>query len=254
MVSLEKRTALVTGSSRGIGRQIAFGLAQLGCNIVLHGRNERHLDEVEEPVRSTGVKVYRATGELDSEDGIRSVIKGVLDGPGQVDSRYNTAAIMNPWTAIPEIPLPTWFLTLQVNLFAIVSLCNAFIPGMKEQGFGRIVNLTSGIKETPHLAPYGVSKAAVDKYTQELATSCRGTNVLVNCLDPGWLKTDLGGPNADFPVETVLPGALVPALLEDNGPSGRIYSAQDFKYLDSRGPLNIQFCNEAGREHRRQGA
>jgi hypothetical protein len=56
--------------------------------------------------------------------------------------------------------------------------------------------------------------------------------VLVNYLDPGWLKTALGGPDAMFSVETVLPGALVPALLEDNGPSGRLYSAQDFKYLD----------------------
>ena len=236
MVSLENRTALVTGSSRGIGRQVAFGLAQLGCNVVLHGRNERHLDEVEELVRSTGVKVYRAIGELDCEGGIQSVIKGVMDGPGQVDILYNNAAIMNPWIDITEISISMWLQTLQVNLFAVVSLCNAFISGMKKRGFGRIVNLTSGIKETPHLAPYGVSKAAVDKYTQELAAAYRGTNVLVNCLDPGWLKTDLGGPNADFPVETVLPGAMVPALLEDNGPSGKIYCAQDFKYLDLKKP------------------
>ena len=103
---------------------------------------------------------------------------------------------------------------------------------MKERGFGRVINLTSGIRETPHLAPYGVSKAAIDKYSQELAADCRGTNVLVNYLDPGWLRTDLGGPNAMFDVQTVLPGALVPALLEDGGPSGKLYSAQDFKYLD----------------------
>lgn len=55
--------------------------------------------------------------------------------------------------------------------------------------------------------------------------------MLVNYVDPGWLQTDMGGENAWFPVETVLPGALVPALLEDNGPTGRFYAAQDFKYL-----------------------
>ena len=118
-----------------------------------------------------------------------------------------------------------------VNLFALIELCNAFALGMKDRGYGRIINLTSGIKDTPQLAPYSVSKAAVDKYTQDLAAELQGTNVLANCLDPGWLKTDMGGPDADHKVGTVLPGALVPALLEDHGPSGRRYSAQDFKYL-----------------------
>jgi 3-oxoacyl-[acyl-carrier protein] reductase len=82
------------------------------------------------------------------------------------------------------------------------------------------------------LVPYSVSKAAVDKFTCDLAAELRGTNVLVNYLDPGWLKTDLGGPNADNAVETVLPGALVPALLEDNGPTGQFFAAQDYKVLE----------------------
>lgn len=72
----------------------------------------------------------------------------------------------------------------------------------------------------------------MDRYSRDPAAELEDTNVLVNCLDPGWLKTDLGGPNADYAVESVLPGALVPALLEDHGPSGRIYAAQDYKYLE----------------------
>lgn len=231
MVSLYNRTALITGSSRGIGRQIALGLAQHHCNIVLHGRTAMHLDATEKLLQNTGVTIYKVTGELDSEAGIRSIIAGVAAGPGPIDILYNNAAIMSPWVPVLETPLPVWLQTLQVNLFAVISLCNAFVPGMKQRGFGRVINLTSGIKETPHLAPYGVSKAAIDKYTQELAVDCRGTNVLVNYLDPGWLRTDLGGPNGMFTVETVLPGALVPALLEDNGPTGKFYCAQDFKYL-----------------------
>jgi 3-oxoacyl-[acyl-carrier protein] reductase len=111
-------------------------------------------------------------------------------------------------------------------------MCNAFAPDMKARKYGRIVNLTSGIKDIPQLAPYSVSKAAVDKYSRDLAAELQGTNVLVNYLDPGWLKTDLGGPNAENEVETVLPGALVPALLEDHGPSGRLFAAQDYKYLE----------------------
>jgi NAD(P)-dependent dehydrogenase (short-subunit alcohol dehydrogenase family) len=102
---------------------------------------------------------------------------------------------------------------------------------MKRRGYGRIVNVTSGIKDTPNLAPYGVSKAAVDKYTSDLAAELKDSNVLVNRLDPGWLKTDLGGPDAMYPVEDVLPGALVPALLDDNGPSGELFAAQDYRML-----------------------
>jgi NAD(P)-dependent dehydrogenase (short-subunit alcohol dehydrogenase family) len=121
--------------------------------------------------------------------------------------------------------------TFQVNLFAMAQLCAAFGPGMRERGFGRIVNVTSGIKGQPNLAPYSASKAAVDKYTQDLAQEFAGSNVLVNHIDPGWIKTDLGGPDAWEEVSTVLPGMLVPVLLDDNGPSGRLYAAQDFKGL-----------------------
>jgi NAD(P)-dependent dehydrogenase (short-subunit alcohol dehydrogenase family) len=97
---------------------------------------------------------------------------------------------------------------------------------MRQRGYGRIVNLTSGIRDTPNLTPYSVTKAAVDKYTRDLAAELRGSNVLANYLDPGWLRTELGGPQAPDPVEAVLPGALVPALLDDHGPSGQFFAAQ----------------------------
>ncbi len=139
---------------------------------------------------------------------------------------------MSQWQPMWQIPQLEWLRVFQINLFAMVQFCTAFAPGMKERGFGRIINLTSGIKDIPELTPYSVSKAAVDKYSRDLAYELRGTNVLVNILDPGWLKTDLGGTNADHDVETVLPGALVPALLADNGPTGQFYAAQDYSVLE----------------------
>lgn len=232
MISLENHTALITGSSRGIGQQIALGLAKHGCNVVLHARTIDHLDATSRLLDGLNTTVYKVTGALDRQDGIDSIVAGVADGPGQIDILYNNAAIMSTWMPIEKIPMEEWHTTLQVNLLATIALCNAFVPGMKQRKFGRVINLTSGIKDIPHLSPYGVSKAAIDKYSQDLAFDCRDANVLVNYLDPGWLRTDLGGPNAMFDVESVLPGALVPALLEDNGPTGRLFSAQDFKYLD----------------------
>jgi NAD(P)-dependent dehydrogenase (short-subunit alcohol dehydrogenase family) len=229
MKRLENRWALVTGSSRGIGQQVAVGLAQHGCNVIVHGRSLQHTVQTVHLLEEQGAQAFAVEGDLASEAGVRTVIEGVRSGPGQVDILYNNAGIQNRWNNVWEISLDEWRLTFQVNLFAMVALCNAFVPHMVKRNYGRVVNVTSGIVDTPQLAPYSVSKAAVDKYTRDLAAELRGTHVLVNMLDPGWLKTDMGGPNAQHSVETVLPGALVPVLFENDGPNGQFIAAQDYR-------------------------
>ena len=109
------------------------------------------------------------------------------------------------------------------------SVFASFIPAMIENGFGRVINLTSGIKDLPELAPYGATKWAVNKLTDDIASKLTNTGVRINTLDPGWLRTDLGGENADHAVEAVLPGALAPALVENDGANGQFFSAIDHK-------------------------
>src|SRR5690606_28173800 len=109
---------------------------------------------------------------------------------------YNNAAIINESTAMLEFTQTEWRRTFQINLFAMVQLCNAFAPAMRQRRWGRIINMTSGIAGQPNLAPYSASKAAVDKFTQDLACELKDDNVLVNHVDPGWIKTDLGGADA----------------------------------------------------------
>ena len=230
MIDLKGRNALITGSSRGVGQQIAVALAKLGCNIVVHGRTQDSCKKTLDLLKGFDVKVYSVYGELSSETQVNDLISQVRNLKISIDVLYNNAAIMTPrydnyWNHSWE----EWIESFKVNAIAMYSLCGAFIPAMVENGFGRVINLTSGIADQPELAPYGASKWAVNKLTDDLAFKLKDTKVRINMLDPGWLRTDLGGPNATNPVEATLPGALAPALVEDDGPNGKFFSAIEHK-------------------------
>lgn len=234
MGQLSGKWALVTGSTRGIGQQIALGLASLGCNIVVHGRKLSSTQATLDLLAETGVETVAVAGELDTMEGIQSIIDAVHEKPGKLDILYNNAAISSPSMSIWETPQALYRKTFDVNVFAIIELCRVFGQEMKAQGWGRIVNLSSGIAKQPNLDPYSLSKAMVDKYTEDLAVELAGTGVLVNTLDPGWLQTDMGGVDAPGKPSDVLPGALVPILLPDDGQTGRKYKAPEYTLL---GPL-----------------
>jgi NAD(P)-dependent dehydrogenase (short-subunit alcohol dehydrogenase family) len=226
MIDLKGKNAFITGSSRGIGQQIALGLANLGCNIIVHGRTLESCSKTIDLLKEFDVKIYPVFGELSTEADVNLLIEQVKQLNVRVDVLYNNAAIMTSYHKDFWMhSWDEWMQTFRVNVFAMYSLCGAFIPPMIENGFGRVVNLSSGIKDQPELAPYGASKWAVNKLTDDIASKLENTGVRINTLDPGWLRTDLGGPNAEHPVEAVLPGALAPALIDDNGPNGQLFSA-----------------------------
>ena len=99
------------------------------------------------------------------------------------------------------------------------------------RGFGRIVNTTSGIDKEPEQAGYSAAKAALDKITKDMASRLGGTGVAMNLVDPGWCRTDLGGPNAPNAPESALPGIIAPAFTEDKV-NGQIFHAQDYCGMD----------------------
>lgn len=227
---LKGRLALVTGSSRGVGQQIAQGLAHLGADIIIHGRSVKNTEKTFDLMKGLGVKTYVVGGDLTKNEDIAKITCHVNNTFNGVDILYNNAAIMsscknNIWEHTPG----DWELSYQINVYALYYLCAAFIPSMIERGYGRVINLTSGIKDQPELLPYSTTKAAVDKLTQDIAVKLNGTGVRINRLDPGWLKTDMGGPNAWNEVSDVLPGALVPALIADDGPNGEFFSAIELR-------------------------
>lgn len=228
MINIEGKTAFITGSSRGIGQQIAIGLAEKGCHIILHGRKEDSCKTSLELLKKYPVKVNVVFGDLSEESQVKAVINQVKDLKTTIDILYNNAAIMSPYHEdFWKHSWEEWTESFKVNVMAMYNLCAAFIPDMLEQDFGRVINLTSGIKDQPELAPYGASKWAVNKLSDDIASKLKDTGVKLNTLDPGWLRTDLGGENAEHPVTAVLPGALAPALIGDDGPNGHFFSAID---------------------------
>jgi 3-oxoacyl-[acyl-carrier protein] reductase len=227
---LDDKLALVTGSSRGVGQQIALGLAHLGANVIVHGRRRKNTENTMSLIEDYDVETYAVEGDLMKNEDIAQIKHYVFDKFGGVDILYNNAAIMSPikeniWEHTPD----GWESSYQVNVYALYYFCSAFISGMIQRCYGRVINLTSGIKGQPELLPYSTTKAAVDKLTQDIAVKLEGTCVRINRLDPGWLKTDMGGAEAWNEVEDVLPGALVPALIEDDGPNGEFFSAIELK-------------------------
>jgi NAD(P)-dependent dehydrogenase (short-subunit alcohol dehydrogenase family) len=226
---IEGRWAFITGSSRGIGQQIALGLAKHKVNLIVHGRNEESVAETLQLLKDFEIETKHVHGELNTPQGVNSVIDQVTQLNLHVDILYNNAAISCASKSLYDFEQSEWEEVFQVNVWAPIALCKAFVPAMKRRGWGRVVNLTSGIREQPNLAPYGVSKGTIDRYTQDLSWDLRGSGVLANYLDPGWLRTKMGGTGAMYDVEDVLPGALIPVLLEDDGPSGQLFAAMDYR-------------------------
>jgi NAD(P)-dependent dehydrogenase (short-subunit alcohol dehydrogenase family) len=231
MTSLKGKWALVTGASRGVGSHISLGLARLGANVVLHGREASNTRTTAGQLEGLGVKVVAVSGELSDQAQVDAMLDEALGKAGQIDILYNNAAIMTPYREDPwNIPAEDFRRSFEVNVISLARICYRLVPPMLARKWGRVVNVTSGIEKQPNLTAYAVSKAAVDKFVRDFAPQLAGTGVQMNLLDPGWLRTDLGGPNAPNAPSSVIPGALVPALLGD-GVSGRFFRAQDFAGL-----------------------
>ncbi len=229
MIDIQGKWALVTGSSRGIGTQIAHALAERQCNLILHGRTLEANRALAHELQDLGIKVHCLAADLSHPQEAKELAEAAEKLSGGIDILYNNAAIMTPYRPECQAPIEEYLLSFTVNVVSVIMICDAILPKMLERGFGRVVNVTSGIANEPELMPYAVSKAALDKFVRDSAKRLQGKDVLMNLLDPGWLRTDLGGPHAPNAVSDVLPGALVPGLLSQSAGSGSLYRALEYR-------------------------
>lgn len=228
MVDVKGRWALITGASRGVGKKIAVFMASKGCNLILHSRNTAHTKSLEEEVRALGVDVYSVEAELSDNDAVVKMLDEIENRGTQVDIVFNNAAVQIAYrNDYWKTPIEDFDISFKINFIAITTICYRLMPKMIERGFGRIINTTSGIKNEPEQAAYSASKAALDKFTKDLASVVQGTDVMINITDPGWCRTDLGGPHAPNSVSSVIPGIVVGAFIDDKK-SGRLLPAQDY--------------------------
>jgi NAD(P)-dependent dehydrogenase (short-subunit alcohol dehydrogenase family) len=228
VIDIKDKWALVTGASRGIGKEIARALSTLGCNLVLHSRSLQHTNALAEEISDNGVYAISLEADLSDPAQVTNLLSEVENTAPQIDILYNNAAIMMPYhDNVWKIPAEEFRKSFEINVISQIELCNALIPSMIDRRWGRVINLISGINEQPQLAPYAISKAALKKFVQDFVPILENTGITMNSLDPGWLKTDMGGQEAPNSVGSVIPGALVPALLS-HCVSGKEYKAQDY--------------------------
>ncbi|MBQ1520028.1 MAG: SDR family oxidoreductase [Clostridia bacterium] len=228
MIDAKGRVALITGASRGIGYLAAKALAAQGCELILHGRAEAHLERVLSEVRALGVRAHAAVCELSDPADVERMLKGIDSLGLDVDIVLNNAGVQVAYrTDYLNTPASDYERSFLINTISPMMIAYHFLPGMTERGFGRIVNTTSGIRREPQQAGYSASKAALDKVTMDLASVYDGTDVIISLTDPGWCRTDLGGPNAPNSPESAIPGVIIGALVDDRR-SGRCFCAQDF--------------------------
>ncbi|MFD8825864.1 SDR family NAD(P)-dependent oxidoreductase [Streptomyces sp. NPDC059605] len=187
-IDLSGRTALVTGSTQGIGHAIATGLARAGARVVVNGRGEERVAEAVRTVRegSGSDDVTGAVGDLATEQGAAAVLGTVPD----VDILVNNLGIFGSVPPL-EIDDAEWRRYFEVNVLASVRLIRAYLPGMKERGWGRVLNLASdsAVVTPAEMIHYGMTKTSLLAVGRGFAKDAAGTGVTVNSVIAGPTRT-----------------------------------------------------------------
>lgn len=192
MIDLSKKTVLITGGSRGIGAACVKLFAKSKADVAFtYTSNQIAANKLIEEVASTSkIKSYRV--DLISEREIESSVKEIISDFGRIDILVNNAGIWKFGKA-EELTLKEWDETIRVNLTGTFLFTKAVIPKMKENKFGRIINIssTAGQRGEPFYSHYASSKGGVIALTKSLAAELGEYNINVNCIAPGWVITDM---------------------------------------------------------------
>ena len=191
MLDLTGRVAIVTGGSRGIGEAIALALSEFGAKVVLSSRKIEGLNAVKQKIEAQGGTAVSIPAHMGDIEALRGVVEGALEAFGGIDILVNNAATNPIFGPIMDAEAGAWDKIMDVNLKGVFFLTKAVAKVMMEKGKGSIVNISSeaGVKPTPFLGVYSVSKAGLDMVTKAFALEWGNHGIRVNGIAPGLVKT-----------------------------------------------------------------
>ena len=195
LFDLSGRTALVTGSSRGLGRVLAHGLGRAGATVVLNGRDEERLAAACAEFASDGLRVHARRFDVTHEARVEEAVAGIERDVGPIDILVNNAGI-NLRGPLVEFDSARWHEVMAVNLHGVFHVCRAVGRRMLERRAGKVINIASLMSEGGRagVAPYTASKGAVKMLTRALAVEWGPHGVQVNAIGPGYFRTEMTRP------------------------------------------------------------
>lgn len=230
MSTAPKRTIMITGANRGLGLATATALAKQGHHILLAARTLEKAQAAAKGLQAEGFSVTPVACDVASEASMRGAVATIAGQGLVVDVLINNAGIIPDQGGFGASPLEVTPATVAEgfanNTLSAYTLIQAVLPGMNQRGYGRVVNISSGmggIAEMEGKVPaYRISKAAMNAVTKLFAAECKG-DVKVNSVCPGWVRTDMGGANATRSLDEGIAGIVWAATLPTDGPSGGFF-------------------------------
>jgi NAD(P)-dependent dehydrogenase (short-subunit alcohol dehydrogenase family) len=219
------RVALVSGGNRGIGLEVCRQLSEQGVTVVIGSRDEERGRAAAEGLEGNVVPHQLDVADAQSVDRMAAFLE---DRFGRLDVLVNNAAISNDdGQSGVDADLDRVKEALEANLFGAWRLCEVAIPLMQRNGYGRIVNVSTGLAALEDMGGgspgYRVSKTSLNVLTRILASELRGSGILVNAVNPGWVQTEMGGSGATRSVEEGAEALVWAATLPNSGPTGGFF-------------------------------
>jgi len=190
---IKGKTAIITGSTSGIGLGIARGMADAGMNIVMNGFGDANeIEENRQDLEKRGVKAVYNGADMTKPEQIEAMVKGTEQDFGSVDVVVNNAGIQHV-QEVEDFPLGKWDAIIAINMSSAFHTVRAAIPGMKQRGWGRIINIASahGLVASPYKSAYVTAKHGVVGFTKTIALETAEHGITSNAICPGYVKTPL---------------------------------------------------------------
>lgn len=220
--------AVVTGGNRGIGFEICKELSKVGCRVVLTSRNEEHGNQAVAKLGADKKNIVYHKLDVTNGKDIETLRDWILKKYGRVDILINNAGIyLDEGTSVFKVDEKIVKETLDVNFYGAFNICRVLVPIMRQNGYGRIVNISSGYGAMSEMAgyhaAYRISKAALNALTLIMADELRDGDIKVNAVCPGWVNTDMGGRMAPVSAENAAKDIVHAALMDEEGPTGSFF-------------------------------